>query len=179
MKSYRAIGDDEESPSIDEQQHDEQQQRLEAFALKRKATIGVCIYAAAIASTMMVAYSRHGFSSSSSSKTNELKAVVDLHAIKSSVLQSTDFTHLNQQVETMLNNKKGKNNRKLIGGPAGAQAKADAAVSGLSSSSSTSPKSSSSSAASKSSTLSTPLSAPPQGTSGTPPTFLLSFHLLL
>ena len=148
---------------MDEQQ-EQQQARLEAFALKRKATIGVCVYAAAIASTMMFAYSRHG--SSSSVKTNDHGKVVDLHAVKTS-MQSTDFTHLNQQVEAMLDQKQSQNNRKLVGGPAGAQAQANAAVSGTSSSSSSSgPKSASS--GSKSSSLSSPtLSTPPQGTSGT------------
>jgi len=171
MKNYRAIGDDEESPSTNEQ-HEQQQARLEAFALKRKATIGVCVYAAAIASTMMVAYSRHGFSSV---KTNENTKAMDLHAVKTA-MKSTDFTRLNQQVEAMLDQKQAANHRKLIGGPAGAQAKADAAVAGVSSStssatSSTGPKSaSSSSSGSKSSVLTSPAvstATPPQGTSGT------------
>ena len=165
MKNYRSIGNDEESPSMDEQQ-EQQQARLEAFALKRKATIGVCVYAAAIASTMMFAYSRHG--SSSSEKTIDHSKVLDLHAVKTS-MQSTDFTHLNQQVEAMLDQKQSQNNRKLVGGPAGAQAQANAAVSGVSSSSSSSgPKSASSSGSKSSSSLSSPtLSTPPQGTSGT------------
>ena len=172
MKNYRTMGDDEESPSIDEQQ-EQRQARLEAFALKRKATIGVCVYAAAIASTMMFAYGRHG--SSSSSKTNDHSKVADLHAVKTS-MQSTDFTRLNQQVEAMLDQKQAKTNRKLIGGPAGAQAKADAAVAGIASSSSSSTGSETGSALSgsklTSASTSPTLSTPPQGTSGT------SFHPL-
>ena len=170
MKNYRSIGNDEESPSNDEQHEQQHQARLEAFALKRKATIGVCVYAAAMASTMLFAYSRHGSSSSSSAKTNDHK-VLDLHAVKTS-MQTTDFTRLNQQVEAMLDQKQSQNNRKLIGGPAGAQAKADASVSGVSSSSS-STASNSSSSASKSSVLSAPAlstadkGSAPQGTSGT------------
>ena len=168
MKNYRAIGDDEESSSTNEQ-HEQQQARLEAFALKRNATIGVCVYAAAIASTRMVAYSRHGFSSV---KTNENTKAMDLHAVKTA-MKSTDFTRLNQQVEAMLDQKQAANHRKLIGGPAGAQAKADAAVAGVSSSSATS----SSSSGSKSSVLTSPAvstATPPQGTSGTSP--LPSFY---
>jgi len=161
MKNYRSIGDDEESPSIDEQQ-EQKQARLEAFALKRKATIGVCVYAAAIASTMVFAYSRHG--SPSSVKTNDHAKMLDLHAVKTS-MQSTDFTRLNQQVEAMLDQKQSQKKRKLIGGPAGAQAQADAAVSGISSSAGSK---SASSSGSKTSALSSPaLSTPPQGTSGT------------
>ena len=166
MKNYRAIGDDEESPSIDE--HEQQKQaRLEAFALKRKATIGVCVYAAAITSTMMFAYSRQG---SSSSKTHGNKEVLDLHAVKSS-MKSTDFTSLNQQVEAMLDRKQGQKDRKLIGGPAGAQAKADAAVS-----SSSSKSSSSASAVASGPALSTvDKGSPPQGTSGTTSHLIIIF----
>jgi hypothetical protein len=45
---------DEESLSAMRTDEEERRERYEAFSLKRRATIGVCVYAAAMASTMII-----------------------------------------------------------------------------------------------------------------------------
>ena len=107
--NYNTMAGDEESPSEILKEETTESTCRETFALKRKASVAVCIYAAAIAGTATI-FAYRNLSGNNNGSVASKKAttnVMDFHT-----QAQADFPRMNAQVEAMLS-KKDVKDRKL------------------------------------------------------------------